>query len=232
MIKIYAININFKLSSTTWNDFLDIISKDRKKKINNYYFEKDKKHCIYAELILRYSLLKEYNINDKELEIEYNQYGKPKLKKYKNIYFNISHSGNWVVCALGKWEIGVDVEKIDTLSLNVAKNIFTKMEYNNLILCRENPEELFYKLWTLKESYVKAIGKGLQIPFSVLEFRFSNQTIYFYTNSTLNNQYDFVTYKIDQMHRVSICSLSSPIPLCENFCKKIIKPEQIIEFAR
>lgn len=95
--------------------------------------------------------------------------GKPYLKDYPGVQFNLSHSGGWGVCALSKTAVGVDVEMVRPLRQQVAKRFFTPVEQEWL---SKRPAEEFFRLWTRKESFTKAQGKGLTLPldsFSVLD---------------------------------------------------------------
>ena len=95
--------------------------------------------------------------------------GKPYLAQYPGVQFNLSHSGPWGVCALSGAPVGVDVELVRPLRQNVARRFFTAGEQAYLEQC---PEREFFRLWTRKESFIKALGKGLTLPldcFSVLE---------------------------------------------------------------
>ena len=95
--------------------------------------------------------------------------GKPYLKDWPGVQFNLSHSGGWGVCAVSAAPVGVDVELCRPLKQEVAKRFFTATEQG--FLARRPPEE-FFRLWTRKESFTKALGKGLTLPldsFSVLD---------------------------------------------------------------
>lgn len=95
--------------------------------------------------------------------------GKPYLKDWPRIQFNLSHSGAYGVCAVSDAPVGVDVEMIRPLRQDVAKRFFTKVEQGYL---SAQPPKEFFRLWTRKESFTKAIGKGLTLPmdrFSVLD---------------------------------------------------------------
>ena len=95
--------------------------------------------------------------------------GKPYLRDYPGVQFNLSHSGRYGVCALSAFPVGVDVELIRPLRREVARRFFTPAEAAWL---DARPEAEFFRLWTRKESYIKAIGKGLTQrldSFSVLE---------------------------------------------------------------
>lgn len=99
--------------------------------------------------------LKENNI--KNYKIYYNKYGKPYIK---GIYFNISHTNNLSACVISDNEVGIDIEQI-TYNEKVARKILTKNELDNLYLC-SNKAEMFTIYWTMKESYVKLLGIGLE----------------------------------------------------------------------
>lgn len=95
--------------------------------------------------------------------------GKPYLRDYPGVQFNLSHSGGWGVCALSETPVGVDVELVRPLRQQVAKRFFTAVEQEWLAT---RPVEEFFRLWTRKESFTKALGKGLTLPldsFSVLD---------------------------------------------------------------
>lgn len=100
------------------------------------------------------------------------KYGKPylKLPVKHDLQFNISHSANTALIAVTKtYEIGVDIEKInaDINFLELTEEFFSPTEYKQLVnLCPTEQLLAFYRLWTLKEAVVKALGKGLSYSLS------------------------------------------------------------------
>ncbi len=64
----------------------------------------------------------------KSANIAYTTYGKSYLYGEKELFFNISHSGNWVIMAIGLTEVGVDIEKIDEKNTSYLMDVFTKDE--------------------------------------------------------------------------------------------------------
>lgn len=109
--------------------------------------------------------------------------GKPRLAdefSYLNLRFNLSHSEDLVVLALGdglgrRLNLGVDVECIHrpVFSMALAKRYFAKTELAYLMRLAEKQQvKRIAQLWTLKESYLKASGLGLRIPLAKLEFCF------------------------------------------------------------
>jgi 4'-phosphopantetheinyl transferase len=129
--------------------------------------ENRKKEHALGRTLLSYGLSLEYGIKAEVLE---EQGQKPRLKDRKDIFFNISHTLGLVVCGISTREIGVDVEKIRPFKERVMKRICTETEQKYI---GENSEH-FFRIWTLKESYLKAIGAGLAKPMREMEFWIQN----------------------------------------------------------
>ncbi len=108
-------------------------------------------------------VLKENNI--KNYKIYYNKYGKPYLNLDK--YFNISNTDNITVCVFSDKEIGVDIEKLKYNEL-VMKRMFNKKEID-LVNKSLNKKEIFTIIWTIKESYSKLLGLGLNYKFKNID---------------------------------------------------------------
>ncbi|EGC39180.1 hypothetical protein DICPUDRAFT_148072 [Dictyostelium purpureum] len=126
----------------------------------------------------------------------------------KNYNFNISHDTDWVV-SLGSLNlpIGIDImnSKIPRRQtanefFGTMSSCFTDKEWK--VIKDENNSEkiktdLFFIHWCLKESYIKADGKGLEIELKSLEFEINqnNQTAQLYINKKKMNNYQFTYFK-------------------------------------
>lgn len=112
------------------------------------------------------------------LEVDFDKYGKPFLLSINPCSFSISHSKDYVVLALSDKLVGVDIEWMgDREYISLAERFFAKEEMLFLnTLPYQEQKETFYQLWTLKESYVKALGLGLRI--SLSSFAFTKQRAY------------------------------------------------------
>lgn len=88
--------------------------------------------------------------------------GKPCLVNRGDIQFNLSHSGDYACCAIGDLPIGVDIQKKMPVKGKLAERFFTAADNGKLQECSEEErEELFFRMWSIKESYVKLTGKGI-----------------------------------------------------------------------
>jgi 4'-phosphopantetheinyl transferase len=200
MICKYAIKITKTVDIGVLQQLEKIISTERRGKIKKYHFEEDKKRSIMAEVLLRHSLKKDFGITK-------NSYGKPMLKNFEQIHFNLAHSGDWVVCGVSDVPIGIDVEIIKSNDLDVAKAFFTSSEYKDILnQPKEQQIKYFYKIWTLKESYVKAEGKGLSIPLNSFRFCILPHAIQMYEGNQMSKKYCFQVFNLDDFHVVAVCS--------------------------
>lgn len=84
--------------------------------------------------------------------------GKPFLPGFPDFHFSLSHSGDWAVCAVSEFPVGVDIEQVRELRKGVAERFFSPEE---CALLAGLGEDAFFVFWTLKEAAVKASGEGL-----------------------------------------------------------------------
>ena len=98
-----------------------------------------------------------------DLKFSYGQNGKPYFQDYP-FYFNLSHSGEYVFCAISDREVGVDIQQFRPVDeVRLTRRFFSDEEQKILERCldREERRKLFYRLWTRKEAYGKLTGEGI-----------------------------------------------------------------------
>ena len=100
--------------------------------------------------------------------LEAGPYGKLFLPQ-GSLHFNMSHSGPHVAAAFSPGAVGVDVETLPDAYEDIMPQVFTQAEICG-VLASANPQRSFCALWTLKESYVKALGLGFSFPAKQVEF--------------------------------------------------------------
>lgn len=109
-------------------------------------------------------VLKIYGYSKKD--IVYNEYRKPFIKD-NELYFSVSHDRNLIVIVVSDKCIGVDLQFL-TYDEKVLKKAYTEKEIE--ILKQSNNRLYdFTKMWTMKEAYVKFLGKGLTYDFKRIE---------------------------------------------------------------
>lgn len=153
----------------------DTLSEDELTRLNRFVFDKDKRNYILSRGGIKNILARYLNIAPKEIQISYGDFGKPYLKEL-NLQFNLSHSGNHILYAIAnRVPVGIDVESIkfgvDFLAL--ATEFCCDRELMKLSdLAQAELKLAFYRCWTRKEAFIKAIGLGFYFPVKDFEVSF------------------------------------------------------------
>jgi len=132
---------------------LPLIRQEHCKKYQNDF---DKKARVIAYLLLEKGLKEQYKIT-RPVSFIYSDLQKPYLKETPHIFFNVSHCKSGVACAIAEFELGIDIQDSFKFDIKFARKVCTGAEIKNLEES-ENPEKLFIRFWTEKESYAKAKG--------------------------------------------------------------------------
>lgn len=161
MVETYILHIDKDSADIHFDDLLNCISSGKREKILRMQNRADARRSLLGDVLARYALCKKLCVVNKQLAFGTNPYGKPILTSSNKVHFNISHSGEWVVCAVDNYYVGIDVETVRQIDLQIAEEILLQEEYQLLMRQEESSRlKYFYMYWTLKESYLKAIGKG------------------------------------------------------------------------
>lgn len=226
MIEVYAVNLNKALTEEEFHRLLCYVSAEKCKKINRFHRYEDAQRSLISDVLTRRIISNRLGLNNNEIIFEYNEYGKPALSKNMNLHFNTSHAGQWVVCAVHRLPVGIDVERIQPIEFDIAKRFFCQEEYQELMQ-REDTQRLsgFYELWTLKEAYIKAVGKGLSIPLNSFFFQFRSEEIIFHSKQE-TKKYNFKQYNIDPAYKMAVCGLEDTFAVEVN----VFKTEELFLF--
>ena len=152
MVKVYITTI----SEADFDGAIKCLSEYRRAKAKR----KNGEGSLTAGLLLDYALRK-HGFYERDMEYGENEHGKPFFKNCP-IKFSLSHSGKYAVCVVSDTECGIDAEKYaDTKNvLKIAERYFATDEYE-YIKSSGDTKTAFFKLWTRKESLLKAIGTGI-----------------------------------------------------------------------
>lgn len=145
--------------------WLDRMPERRRQKVLSFRFEEGRRLSLGAGLLL-YLALEKRGMDPGRALIRENEFGQPYLPGQPDFHFSLSHSGRWALCAVCGRPVGCDVEQEGRGREGIPKRFFHPEE--RALLAREADaaawQRSFVRIWTRKESYLKAIGKGLSEP--------------------------------------------------------------------
>lgn len=233
---IWVSNVNeMKESKSYWDFFMSILSQDERKKVEAFRLESDRWRS-FLSIQLQKSIIRSYigtNRNDDgSYEIRRTKENKPyaisRLKSLNKWNYNVSHHGDYVAIASHEnFIIGVDVMTLtkpksryvqsDDAYFAIFKNHFAAKEMANIL---EQPTEderyrMFFINWSLKESFVKAIGCGISFELQNLCFEITmneNNTLGnavlrmgdFPAHAAIQSKWRFKFYMLDDTHVMSV----------------------------
>jgi 4'-phosphopantetheinyl transferase len=147
------------------------LSSDELDRASRFHFPRDRQRFASSRSLLRILLAGYLATDPAKVNFSYSKNGKPSLgpaHEGSNVKFNISHSGGITLLAFTRGrEIGVDVEQVrsDFDVQAIARRFFSPKEQRQLAdLPAEKSVDAFFRCWTRKEAYIKAIGDGLSLP--------------------------------------------------------------------
>lgn len=136
---------------------------------------------LLGEALVGFALREYWNLPLGTYRIARGEKGKPFIVGREDVFFNLSHSGEYVVCAVSDREIGVDIEKRAKARMEVAGRFFHEREVRVLTsLHGIKQDQLFFNYWSVKESYLKYTGMGLTRPLNSFFAMFVGERVSLY----------------------------------------------------
>ena len=140
---------------------LPFVSAERRQKALRFKFPMGRALSLGAALLLD-EMLQAYGLRELEQQYIIGEHGKPSLACHPELHFSLSHSGHYVACALGSSELGVDIQHQVKVNEGVVRRVCSESEIEWLDAQDEAGRAVgFLRLWSLKESWFKAVGTGL-----------------------------------------------------------------------
>lgn len=171
MIKIHRINLN-DVAAEQLNEWFEQMSDEKKRSVSATKIKHKCNLRIVADGICRLAIAEFCAVSPAEIELGYNEHGKPFAKNLP-VHFSISHSDDIAVCAVSDKEIGIDIEKIRDVNPRSAERFASEKEQEYIRKC----EKGFFEIWTLKEAYFKCIGTGLGADIKNVTFDISEEGV-------------------------------------------------------
>ncbi len=202
MIRTWAADIRPLLDETCYRTYYERVPKFRQEKADALKLAQGRAQSIGVWALYE-EMKKEYGIQ-------------------KDAAYNLSHSGEYVLCSVHEENnpsvlVGCDIEEVGTCNLKIARRFFCQSEYEKIAAETEEERrnELFFRYWVLKESFIKATREGMAMELDSFEIllgksgeapRLLKQPArypepFYYMESATN----------DQKYRIAVCSTEASI---------------------
>ena len=155
-----------------------LLAPDELARARAFRFEADRQVYLTTRALVRLSLSHYHGGAPNLWRFKPNSFGKPETDPACGLRFNVAHTRQLVVCLVSRGiELGVDAEGKDRADeiVGLAEEVFSLTELEQLRALQEDERrDRALTLWTLKEAYVKALGKGMSFPLKRVSFMFGS----------------------------------------------------------
>ena len=224
LTRIYIADISVLKDPFVFESLLKRVPDYRQKKAMSFKFPKGQMQSLGVGLLLQLAC-KEAGIVGADEHVAYGENGKPFLEKFPEVHFNLSHSGERVMGVISPFEVGCDVEIIKGDRGRLAERFFKPEEaswikhFDSL----EEQSEAFYRLWTLKECYMKVTGRGLSLMPDAFALHLGDDGMFSLEHDGLRPEYSFREIDLQDGYRYAYC--------IKNKCKNAPQEVRRVDFT-
>lgn len=189
-----SIDLWFVDPGTTNSELLhaaaDLLSADEVARGTRFRLPVLRHDYLITRWLVRTILSERLSVPARALRFGSNAYGRPYLLSHPELTFNISHTDGLIALGVAPaGEIGLDVERLQTgrATPQLADYSFAASERTALrSVARDSFDEAFFTYWTLKESYIKALGTGFSTALDSFSFEVGTERSIGFTPSPQN----------------------------------------------
>ena len=225
LLFLYHCNLEFPLSKQVQEECYQVLNANEQLQCQTFANPAVQKRFLLSRCLLHHGLSQLANRPPHQWSFIKNEHGKPELEPSQNqsdfkgcLHFNLSHSGNWIAFTFADVAVGVDIQdmKADVPCFKIAKRFFHISEIQKLESMKKFQQiDYFFKLWTLKEAYLKAVGTGLSGGLKSFCIETSHQDL---------NPFSCYTWKLDTQYMLSIVLSSNVSQGSVSFCNHLAQP--------
>lgn len=159
------------VSQEEYEKYFSLMSPEKQQRVERFRFEDGKKRTVAGEMLARRMISGQCKIKEDKIVFKTSEKGKPYTKS-ADIHFNISHSDEFILCAVNDGPIGVDIEKIRDINEMVIKHACNPKELEYVYekgVSKQESLKRFFEIWTYKEACFKHKGTGIE-DFQALDY--------------------------------------------------------------
>lgn len=160
MTEIFIVNVREPIKDSCFNFLMQFVGSEKRERIVRRKIKQDADNMLVGEILAKTAIKKAFGISIENQEFVCDKNQKPYLAAYPNIFFNISHSGGLVACAVSDKAVGLDIQRIGSYRAKTAERVCNYSELEQIEKSGDRASE-FTKIWTQKEAALKKNGVGL-----------------------------------------------------------------------
>lgn len=208
IIRIYTADITPLENALLFEKAYNTVSQRRREKADKMRQQNDKLLSLGAECLL-IRACRDFGIDYNSQKILTDKNSKPSFEG-NPLYFNLSHSEKRVMCVMSDLPVGCDTEKIHETDMRIVKRFFSDDECAAVEGCTtdEERENLFFRLWVLKESFMKCTGLGFSLPLN--SFSISLGDTIRVKQSVDKSRYCFLEKEMNDGYKYGVCVKEMP----------------------
>ncbi len=203
-MKIYLLAMPDRIAEYR-GSLMTCIDPEKRQRLLRFRHLDDLDRSLIAEIFIRSEVIRRFGLRNRDIHFESGTWGKPFLSLPAPFQFNCSHSGHYVLCVISEDPVGCDIEMTKEADMGVASLVFSTKECESLReVSGEKRNWLFHRLWTRKESFIKATGEGLTNSlqkFTVLEDRVAEAEAWV-----------LHSYELAEDYQIAVCSEKGLFP--------------------
>ncbi len=162
-LQVYYCKIDPNIPAQSWNSLRSRLTISQQQRNDRFVHFEDKQRNLFGLLLLRMHGRQYRDMQLAWSELQFDEHNRPFLPDTA-VDFNISHSGAYVVSAFSAiHRLGIDVEFKKSVTLEDFQYTMNDSQWAE-IMAATDPFDKFFEYWTIKESVIKADGRGLSIP--------------------------------------------------------------------
>ncbi|MDP9901721.1 4'-phosphopantetheinyl transferase family protein [Variovorax ginsengisoli] len=201
---------------------------------DRFHFARDRHRYLLTRALVRSVLSRYAPVPAQTWSFGKGAFGRPRIEaplvhEARGLNFNLSHTDGLIVMALARdIDLGIDAENIDRRApLDVADQFFSPAESAALnALPPALQAERFFALWTLKESYIKARGMGLQLALDSFSFMLDDSACIEFALADPNDhsaqRWHFWQLQPTPAHRVAVCAAPDRSVPARIVCREVL----------
>lgn len=156
--------VSWSLDETveTIANLLDLLSQDERARAETFTRDEARRRFIVGRGRLRQHLAENLGVAPEEIGFRYGPAGKPEVIDHSTTHFNLAHSGELAVLAIGGVPVGIDLERRRPMknAQGLAERWFHPVEVERIAAAKDSLDE-FFRTWTMKEAALKLVGVGV-----------------------------------------------------------------------